>query len=98
MEVYYAESLTLEASPRDSVLRFHGKVQHFVTTHPAATDDPLYPDIRQNIRLALILTDPSWEGEDDITFIFGDSANGTNNGTGGIGIDTTWAGYTYMNF
>ena len=109
LEAYYAESQNLEAAPRDSVLRFYRKVQSFVTINPDAKEDPLYPEIRRNISLVLSLTDSSW-GE-DITITFGGTADGGNNGTGGstaadsatvssgnIDIDTTWAGYTYMQF
>ena len=109
LEAYYAESQNLEAAPRDSVLRFYRKVQSFVTINPDAKEDPLYPEIRRNISLVLSLTDSSW-GE-DITITFGGSADGTNNGnsgstatdsatvsSGNIDIDTTWAGYTYMQF
>ena len=48
----HQESCGLPAVTADSVVRFTDKVDAFVTLHPAAQEDPLYPAIRQNIRAA----------------------------------------------
>ena len=65
MVQYHAESLTLPSVAVDSVGRFEQKVEGFVALHPAAAEDPLFPEILDNIRQALVrfnLTlDPDWE-------------------------------------
>ena len=48
--------------------RFTQKVDAFVVVHADATDDPLYPEIRQNIEDALvkfvITVQDEWDKED----------------------------------
>ncbi len=67
MRLYHAESLTLHQVQADSVVRFSDKVNAFVARYPAAAEDPLYPEIRANIRAALvtfsITIDDEWDGE-----------------------------------
>ena len=67
---YHAESKNLDVATSDSVSKFNVKVKAFVTQHPDATQDPLYPEIQKNIKanlLRLSLTiDDEWDGE---TFI-----------------------------
>lgn len=69
---YHAESLTLHAVTTDSVTRFSEKVNFFVAQHPAAKEDPLYPEIQQNIsqsllRITLTIND-EWAGKEYINF------------------------------
>ena len=67
MRLYHGESLTLHQVQADSVVRFSDKVNAFVAHYPAAAEDPLYPEIRANIRAALvtftITVDDEWDGE-----------------------------------
>jgi hypothetical protein len=67
MRLYHGESLTLHQVQADSVVRFSDKVKAFVARYPAAAEDPLYPEIRANIRAALvtftITVDDEWDGE-----------------------------------
>ena len=72
MVAYHAESLNLSSAAADSVARFSQKVTSFVRQHPAAAEDPLYPEIKKNIQqcwLRLnINIDDEWDGENDINF------------------------------
>lgn len=67
MQQFHAESLTLQQVATDSVARFAQKVDAFVTLHPAAQGDPLYPEIQQHISDALfritITIHDEWDGE-----------------------------------
>ena len=49
---YHAESLNLPAATADSIYRFSKKVTAFVSQHPDAKTDPLYPQIEENIHAA----------------------------------------------
>jgi hypothetical protein len=104
LEAYYQESLHLDAAPRDSVVRFSCKVQQYVSINPDATEDPLYTEIQEKIRLCLRLTDSSWGEDRTITFggtATGDSNNVPDSGTvtsGSIVVDTAWAGHTYVHY
>ena len=68
----HQESCGLPEVTADSVGRFTQKVDAFVTRHPAAREDPLYPDIRQNIRAASlrlnITVEEEWDGEYNYNF------------------------------
>ena len=70
---YHAESQQLDVATTDSIARFSSKVQGFVAQHPDAKDDPLYPEILENINMATlnitITTHDEWD-PDDITFDF----------------------------
>ena len=72
MVAYHAESLNLSSAAADSVSRFSQKVTSFVRQHPAAAEDPLYPEIKKNIHQCLlrlnITVDDEWGGENDIDF------------------------------
>jgi len=72
MRLYHGESLTLHQVSADSVVRFSDKVKAFVARYPAAAEDPLYPEIRANIRAALvtftITVDDEWDGETYISY------------------------------
>ena len=72
MVAYHAESLNLSSAAADSVSRFSQKVTSFVRQHPAAAEDPLYPEIKNNIHQCLlrlnITVDDEWGGETDIDF------------------------------
>ena len=65
---YHQESKTLQQVESDSVNRFTQKVDAFVVVHADAVDDPLYPEIRQNIEDALvkfvITVQDEWDKED----------------------------------
>lgn len=69
---YHAESKTLDVATSDSIGKFNVKVKTFVAQHPAATQDPLYPEIQKNIkanllRLSITIHD-EWDGETTIEF------------------------------
>ena len=72
MVEYHAESMNLPAATADSVTSFAQKVQLFVSQHPAAAEDPLYPKIQQNTEqcwLRIKMTaNPDWDGENDVEF------------------------------
>ncbi len=72
MVAYHAESLNLQTAAADSVTRFSQKVTFFVRQHPAAAEDPLYPEIKNNIHQCLlrlnITVDDEWCGENNIDF------------------------------
>lgn len=72
MKAYHQESLTLHQVPVDSVSRFSQKVTSFVSQHPAAKLDPLYPEIQQNIQQASLRVNihinGEWEGEEAFEF------------------------------
>ena len=72
MRQYHQESLTLQQVSTDSVTRFSSKVTTFVVAHPAAQEDPLYPEIQQNIHQATlritITIDDEWDGVEHINF------------------------------
>ncbi len=72
MQDYYTESIRLPQVTIDSVTLFSRKVDTFVGLHPDATDDPLYPQIRNNIRQAslrfTIEVDTAWNGEIHIVY------------------------------
>lgn len=72
MRQYHQESLTLQQVTTDSVTRFSSKVSTFVASHPAAQEDPLYPEIQENIRLATlriaVILDEEWGDDKHINF------------------------------
>ena len=72
MVAYHAESLNLPAASADSVCSFTHKVQAFVSQHPVASEDPLYPQIQQNIRKAQlrlnITINDEWDGENHVNY------------------------------
>lgn len=49
MESFYEESLELKSVTPDSVGRFVAKVNSYTRTNPAAKQDPLYPEIVENV-------------------------------------------------
>ena len=51
---YHAESQQLDVATTDSIARFSSKVHGFVAQHPDAKDDPLYPEILENINMATL--------------------------------------------
>ena len=69
---FHAESFGLYQVESDSVSRFSQKVDAFVVQHPTAAEDPLYPEILQNIQnnsLRISITiDTTWDGEYYIEF------------------------------
>jgi len=69
---YHAESQQLDVATTDSIARFSSKVQGFVAQHPDAKDDPLYPEILNNINIAklniTIIIHDEWDGETHIKY------------------------------
>ena len=67
MQEYLAESRGLDEVSTDSVQRFSLKVDEMVAAMPSMKSDPLYPQVQENIRQALlrvpILIEDGW-GED----------------------------------
>ena len=72
IKAYHAESKHLPEVTADSVNRFTLKVDAFVAVYPDAAEDPLYPEIRQNIKDALakfvITVHDEWDGETDVSY------------------------------
>ena len=72
MRQYHQESLTLQQVTTDSVTRFSSKVSTFVASHPAAQEDPLYPEIQENIHQATmriaVIFDEEWGDDKHINF------------------------------
>ena len=71
LQAYYTESCHLTEVTRDSVLRFTNKVADYVTLYPEAKDDPLYPEIIDNINLVLFGTwvNDEWAGDKYIYYV-----------------------------
>ena len=69
---YFDESKGLFEVSTDSVNRFSAKVNEFTTRIPAAQNDPLYTQIKSNIKAASlkinITINDQWDGEKFITF------------------------------
>ena len=75
MQQYHQESLTLAETSLDSISRFSQKVDGFVNLHPLAKEDPLYPEIEQNInqaRLIIRIDGEVWDDDVHIEFEFGE--------------------------
>ena len=79
MREYYQESTALAQTSLDSIRRFSHKVDGFVEVHPSAKEDPLYPEIEENIRKARITIqiqiDDTWGDDIHIGFDFGEGAD-----------------------
>ena len=69
---YHAESQNLPGATTDSIRHFAVKVDNFVVQHPAAKEDPLYPEILSNINKATltitITIEDEWDGETHISY------------------------------
>ena len=75
MEQYYEESIGLAQTSPDSISSFSRKVDAFVTLYPAAKEDPLYPEIKANIRQAWLnirINGGVWGDDKNIGFEFGE--------------------------
>ena len=79
MQAYYQESVNLAQTSLDSISRFSNKVDGFVEVHPSAKEDPLYPEIKENIRKARITIqiqiDDTWGDDIHLDFNFGEDAD-----------------------
>ena len=72
MERFYNESVDLPSRTVDSVCNFRDKVNGFTIRFPEAKDHYRYPQIKENIEVALSITvDTTWAGTDSIYFEFG---------------------------
>lgn len=72
MERFYNESVELPSRTVDSINKFDNKVNSFTIRYPDALDHYRYPQIKENVRLALVIkADTSWAGADSIYFEFG---------------------------
>ena len=73
MHEYYVESCGLgdDAVDIDSITRFSGKVDNFVTVNPDAKETSYYPLIQKNIKkysITIVITiegDGAWDGIDN---------------------------------
>ena len=67
LDAMYLESKGLEKVSVDSILRFSNKLNTYVTQNPSAKSDPLYPEIKQNLKLHAvhisITVNAEWDGE-----------------------------------
>ena len=78
MRKYHQESTTLAETSLDSISRFSQKVDGFVCLHPSAKEDPLYPEIEENIwqaRLIVHLNGETWGEDIHVEFDFGEGAD-----------------------
>ena len=78
MRQYYQESTVLAQTSQDSINRFSKKVDGFVNLHPLAKEDPLYPEIEQNIsraRLIIRIDGEVWDDDVHIEFEFGEGTD-----------------------
>ena len=72
MERFYNESIGLPSRTVDSINKFDNKVDGFTVRYPEALDHYRYPQIKENIKVALeIKVDTTWAGTDSINFGFG---------------------------
>ena len=66
MEAFYQESVQLPSVTIDSLRAFSNKVDGFTRSYPWAVEHERYPQIKENIREALIRTtiqvDTTWNG------------------------------------
>ena len=66
MEAYYQESVQLPSVTIDSIRSFSSKIDGFTKSYPWAVEHERYPQIKENIRVALIRTtiqiDTTWAG------------------------------------
>lgn len=67
LDAMYLESKGLEKVSVDSIQRFSKKLNAYVTHNPSAKNDPLYPEIKQNLNLHAvhisITANTEWDGE-----------------------------------
>ena len=76
MEAFYDESFGLKQVSGDSIKRFATKVETYVINNPAEKSNPLYPEIKENIKeaikgggLSIVITvNDEWEGDTTIYF------------------------------
>ncbi len=76
MEHFYNESFGLKQVTYDSITRFATKVETYVIKNPAEKTNPLYPEIKANIKeaikgggLSIVITiNDEWEGDTTIYF------------------------------
>ena len=76
MEHFYNESFGLKQVTYDSITRFAPKVETYVIKNPAEKTNPLYPEIKANIKdavksggLSIVITvNDEWEGDTTIYF------------------------------
>ncbi len=72
MERFYVESEGLQSRTVDSINRFDDKVDGFTVRYPDALDHYRYPQIKENIKVALVIkVDTAWAGADSVNFEFG---------------------------
>ena len=76
MEAFYDESFGLKLVSGDSIKRFATKVETYVIKNPAEKSNPLYSEIKENIKAAtkaggisfVITINYEWEGDTTIYF------------------------------
>ena len=76
MKAFYDESFGLKQVSSDSIKRFATKVETYVIKNPAEKRNPLYPEIKENIKTAtkaggisfVITINYEWEGDTTIYF------------------------------
>ena len=72
MEEFYIESVALPDETVDSINTFDRKVDKFTRSEPTALEHYRYPQIKENIKVALeIKVDTTWADADSINFEFG---------------------------
>ena len=72
MERFYNESVELPSRTVDSINKFDNKVNSFTIRYPEALDHYRYPQIKENVRVALVITvDTAWAGTDSEYYNFG---------------------------
>ena len=77
MQAFFEESQGLKQVPLDSIRRFSAKVDEWVKMRPESKNDPIYPEIEENIHQAMVTfkleVDDSWDEDIYMNFGFGNT-------------------------
>ena len=77
MQSFFEESQGLKQVPLDSIRRFSAKVDEWVKMRPESKNDPIYPEIEENIHQAMVTfkleVDDSWDEDIYMNFGFGNT-------------------------
>lgn len=76
MQAFYKESIKLKSAANDSIHRFAAKFEGYVIKNPAEKSNPLYFEIKNNIKKAattagisiIITINSEWKGDTTIFF------------------------------
>lgn len=71
MEKFYTESVALPAETVDSINTFDNKVDLFAIRYSDALEHYRYPQIKENVKLALEIVANGWDDDINVYFEFG---------------------------